>query len=94
MELNEEIPQVRSLLTSKVQAVWAQARDVRRAASTLVAGEKSATSSGMAKLTMSTCGRARIKASLTDIEEPPDRRPGGGQVRMKEVADISITPTP
>lgn len=96
VELNEEIPQVQVTVDlEKARQYGVKPGDVRRAASTLVAGEEVGDIFRDGKAyDVNVWSIPEARASLTDIENLLIDLPGGGYVRMKEVADIRITPTP
>ena len=96
VELNEEIPQVQVRVDlDKARQYGIKPGDVRRAASTLVAGEEVGDIFRDGKAyDVQVWSVPEARASLTDIENLLIDVPGGGHVQMKEIADIGITPTP
>jgi CzcA family heavy metal efflux pump len=69
--------------------------DVRRAASTLVAGEEVADIFRAGKAyDVQVWSTPNTRQSVTDIEDLLIDTPGGGHVRLGEVADVSVKPTP
>ncbi|MCB9265576.1 MAG: efflux RND transporter permease subunit [Lewinellaceae bacterium] len=96
VELNEEIPQVQVKVDlEKAKQYGLKPGDVRRAASTIVAGEEVGDIFRDGKAyDVNVWSVPEARASLTDIENLLIDVPGGGHIPMKEVADIRITPTP
>ena len=96
VELNEEIPQVQVRVDlEKAKKYGLKPGDVRRAASTLVAGEEVGDIFREGKAyDVNVWSVPEARASFTDIENLLIDVPGGGHVRMKDVADITIQPTP
>jgi CzcA family heavy metal efflux pump len=69
--------------------------DVRRAASTLVAGEEVADIFRAGKAyDVQVWSPPNTRQSVTDIEDLLIDTPGGGHVRLGDVADVSVRPTP
>jgi CzcA family heavy metal efflux pump len=69
--------------------------DVRRAASTLVAGEEVADIFRAGKAyDIQVWSPPNTRQSVTDIEDLLIDTPGGGHVRLGDVADVSVKPTP
>jgi len=91
-----EVPQM------DVQVDLAKARrygikpgDVRRAASTLVAGEEVADIFRAGKAyDVQVWSPPNTRQSVTNIEDLLIDTPGGGHVRLGDVADVSVKPTP
>ncbi|MCB0598453.1 MAG: efflux RND transporter permease subunit [Lewinellaceae bacterium] len=96
VELNEEIPQVQVRVDlEKAKQYGLKPGDVRRAASTLVAGEEVGDIFREGKAyDVNVWSVPEARASFTDIENLLIDVPGGGHVKMKEIADITIQPTP
>ncbi|MCB0566926.1 MAG: efflux RND transporter permease subunit, partial [Phaeodactylibacter sp.] len=96
VELNEEIPQVQVRVDlERAKKYGLKPGDVRRAASTLVAGEEVGDIFREGKAyDVNVWSVPEARASFTDIENLLIDVPGGGHVRMKDVADITIQPTP
>ena len=96
VEFHEEIPQI----TVKVDLARAQKYgikpgDVRRAATTLVAGEE-AGDIHIAQRTydVNVWSIPEARNNLTDIRALPIDVPDGGHVRLEDVADVRVAPTP
>jgi CzcA family heavy metal efflux pump len=69
--------------------------DVRRQSSTLLASEEvSDIFSGGKAYDVHVWSIPSARNSLTDVQELPIDTPGGGQVRLAEVADVRVAPTP
>jgi CzcA family heavy metal efflux pump len=69
--------------------------DVRRAASTLVAGEEVADVFRAGKAyDVQVWSTPKTRASLTSVRDLLIDTPGGGHVRLAEVASVSVKPTP
>jgi CzcA family heavy metal efflux pump len=69
--------------------------DVRRQSSTLLASEEvSDIFSGGKAYDVHVYSIPSARNSLTDVEELPIDTPGGGQVRLEQVADVRVAPTP
>lgn len=96
VELNEEIPQVQVKVDlDKAKEYGLKPGDIRRAASTLVAGEEVGDIFREGKAyDVNVWSTPETRGSLTDIENLLINTPAGGTVRLKEVADIRIVPTP
>ena len=96
VDLQKDIPQV------DVQVDLAKARqhgikpgDVRRAAATLMAGEEVGDIfRGGKAYDIQVWSRPEVRRSLSDIRDLLLDTPGGGHVRLAEVADVAIRPTP
>jgi CzcA family heavy metal efflux pump len=96
VDLQKEIPQV------DVQVDLAKARqhgikpgDVRRAAATLMAGEEVGDIFRDGKAyDIQVWSRPEVRRSLSDIRDLLLDTPGGGHVRLAEVATVAIKPTP
>lgn len=96
VELHEEIPQIEVKVDlAKAQGYGVKPGDVRRAATTLVAGEE-AGDVYMATRTydVQVWSVPEVRDSLTDIRELLIDTPGGGHVQLQDVADVRIAPTP
>jgi CzcA family heavy metal efflux pump len=96
VDLQKDIAQV------DVQVDLAKARqhgikpgDVRRAAATLMAGEEVGDIFRDGKAyDVQVWSKPEVRRSLSDIRELLLDTPGGGHVRLAEVADVAIKPTP
>jgi CzcA family heavy metal efflux pump len=96
VDLQKEIPQV------DVQVDLAKARqhgikpgDVRRAAATLMAGEEVGDIFRDGKAyDIQVWSKPEVRRSLSDIRDLLLDTPGGGHVRLAEVAEVAIKPTP
>lgn len=96
VELQEEIPQIQvEVDLAKAHRYGIKPGDVRRAASTLVAGEEVG-DIHIANRTydVNVWSTPETRGNLTNIHELPMDVPGGGHVRMEDVADVRIAPTP
>ncbi len=96
VELHEEIPQIEVKVDlAKAQEYGIKPGDVRRAATTLVAGEE-AGDIHIAHRTydVNVWSIPRARNSLTDIREMLIDTPGGGHVQLQDVADVRVAPTP
>lgn len=96
VELNEEIPQVQVKVDlDKARQYGLKPGDIRRAASTLVAGEEVGDIFREGKAyDVNVWSTPETRSSLTDIENLLINTSDGGTVRLAEVADIRIVPTP
>jgi CzcA family heavy metal efflux pump len=96
VDLQKEIPQV------DVQVDLAKARrhgikpgDVRRAAATLMAGEEVGDIFRDGKAyDIQVWSKPEVRRSLSDIRDLLLDTPGGGHVRLAEVATVAVKPTP
>ena len=96
VELNEEIPQVQVKVDlEKAKKYNLKPGDIRRMATTLVAGEEVGDIFREGKAyDVNVWSVPETRANFTDIENLPIDVPGGGYIKLKDVADISIVPTP
>ena len=96
VELNEEIPQVQVRVNlEKAKQYGLKPRDIRRMATTFVAGEEVGDIfRGGKAYDVNVWSVPEARASLTDIQNLPIDVPGGGYIRLQDVADIEIVPTP
>ncbi|MCB9265590.1 MAG: efflux RND transporter permease subunit [Lewinellaceae bacterium] len=96
VELNEEVPQVQVRVNlEKAKQYGLKPGDIRRMATTFVAGEEVGDIfRGGKAYDVNVWSVPEARASFTDIENLPIDVPGGGYVRLKDVADIEIVPTP
>jgi CzcA family heavy metal efflux pump len=96
VELHEEIPQIEVKVDlEKAQRYGIKPGDVRRAATTMVAGEE-AGDIHIAQRTydVQVWSTPETRNSLSDIRELLIGTPGGGYVHLDQVADVRIAPTP
>jgi CzcA family heavy metal efflux pump len=96
VELHEEIPQIEVKVDlEKAQRYGLKPGDVRRAATTLVAGEEAGDIHAAHRTyDVQVWSTPETRNSLTDIRELLIDAPTGGHVRLEEVADVRIAPTP
>ncbi len=95
-ESQVEVPQVRVKVDlAKAQRYGLKPGDVRRAASTLVAGIEAGSLFEEQKVfQVVVMGTSETRSSLTSIRNLLIDTPDGKQVRLGDVADVSILPTP
>jgi Cu/Ag efflux pump CusA len=96
VELHENIPQIEvEVDLTRAQRYGVKPGDVRRAATTLVAGEE-AGDIHIAHRTydVQVWSVPEARNSLTDIQELLIDTPDGGRVQLQEVADVRVAPTP
>ena len=96
VEFHEKIPQIEVKVDlDKAQQYSIKPGDVRRAATTLVAGEEVG-DIHIAHRTydVNVWSIPKARNSLTDIRELPIDVPGGGHVQLQDVADVRVAPTP
>jgi CzcA family heavy metal efflux pump len=95
-DLQVEQPQVNiEVNLAKAQHYGLKPGDVRRAASTLVAGiEAGSLFEDQKVFQVMVWGVPETRSSLTSIRDLLIDTPNGGQVRLGDVADVSIQPTP
>ncbi len=96
VELHEEIPQIEVKVDlERAGRYGIKPGDVRRAATTLVAGEE-AGDIHIANRTydVQVWSIPEARDSLTDIRELLIDVPGGGHVQLQDVADVRVAPTP
>jgi CzcA family heavy metal efflux pump len=96
VELHENIPQIEIKVDlDRAQRYGLKPGDVRRAATTLVAGEE-AGDIHIANRTydVQVWSIPEARNSLTDVRELLIDTPDGGHVQLQEVADVRIAPTP
>ncbi|MEJ2205198.1 MAG: efflux RND transporter permease subunit [Gemmatimonadota bacterium] len=96
VELHENIPQIEvEVDLERAQQYGLKPGDVRRAATTMIAGEE-AGDIHIAHRTydVQVWTTPQNRNSLTDVREMPINTPGGGTVQLQEVADVRIAPTP
>jgi CzcA family heavy metal efflux pump len=96
VDLQKDVPQVDVQVDlEKARRYGIKPGDVRRAAATLMAGEEVGDIFRDGKAyDVQVWSRPGIRRSLTDIRELLLDTPGGGHVRLAEVAEVAIRPTP
>lgn len=96
VELNEEIPQVQVKVDLEAAKQYGlKPGDIRRAATTLVAGEEVGDIFREGKAyDVNVWSTPETRNSLTDIQNLLINTVDGGTVKLREVADIRIVPTP
>jgi len=96
VELHEKIPQIEIKVDlAKAHRYGLKPGDVRRAATTLVAGEEAGDILASNRTyDVQVWSIPEVRNSLSDIRELLIDTPGGGHVQLQEVADVRIAPTP
>jgi len=96
VELHKNIPQVDVKVDlAKAQAYGIKPGDVRRAATTLMAGEEVGDIFRDGKAyDIQVWSKPEVRTSLTDIRDLPIDLPNGGHILLSDVADVSLQPTP
>jgi CzcA family heavy metal efflux pump len=96
VEFHENIPQVEVKADlSKVKRYGIKPGDVRRAATTMVAGEEVGDIHiGKRTYDVNVWSVPAARNSLTAIREMPIDTAGGGHVQLQQIADVRIAPTP
>ncbi|HEV8716997.1 MAG TPA: efflux RND transporter permease subunit, partial [Candidatus Binatia bacterium] len=96
VELHEKIPQIEVKVDlAKAQRYGLKPGDVRRAATTLVAGEEAGDIYGVNRTyDVQVWSIPEARNTLTNIRELLIDTPGGGHVQLQNVADVRIAPTP
>ncbi len=96
VELNEEIPQVEVRVDlEKAKKYRLKPGDVRRAASTLVAGEEVGDIFRDGKAyDVNVWSVPESRANFTNIKNLQIDQPMGGHVKLQDIADVRIAPTP
>jgi Cu/Ag efflux pump CusA len=96
VELHKNVPQVDVRVDlAKAQAYGIKPGDVRRAATTLMAGEEVGDIFRDGKAyDIQVWSKPEVRRSLTDIRNLPIDLPDGGHVLLSDVADVSLKPTP
>jgi CzcA family heavy metal efflux pump len=96
VDLQKDIPQVDVRVDlAKAQRYGVKPGDVRRAAATLMAGEEVGDIFREGKAyDVQVWSKPEIRRSLTDIRELLIDTPAGGHVRLSEVAEVTLKPTP
>ncbi len=94
--LSEEIPNVEVKVDlEKAKKYGLKPGDIRRMATTLVGGEEVGDIFREGKAyDVNVWSVPEVRANFTDIENLPIDVPGGGYIKLKDVADIKIVPTP
>jgi CzcA family heavy metal efflux pump len=92
----EKIPQIEVKVDLvKAQKYGLKPGDVRRTATTLVAGEEAGDILiGNRTYDVNVWSIPAVRNSLTDIKEMLIDTPGGGHVQLQEVASVQVVPTP
>jgi CzcA family heavy metal efflux pump len=96
VDLQKDIPQVDVRVDlAKAQRYGIKPGDVRRAAATLMAGEEVGDIFREGKAyDVQVWSKPEVRNSLTDIRELLIDTPSGGHVRLGEVAQVTLKPTP
>ncbi len=96
VEFHEKIPQINVKVDlAKAQKYGLKPGDVRRAATTMMAGEEVGDIHiGNRTYDVNVWSVPSARNSLTAIREMLIDTPGGGHVQLQEVADVFIAPTP
>jgi CzcA family heavy metal efflux pump len=96
VDLQKDIPQVDVRVDlAKAQRYGIKPGDVRRAAATLMAGEEVGDIFREGKAyDVQVWSKPEVRNSLTDIRELLIDTPSGGHVRLGEVAEVTLKPTP
>jgi Cu/Ag efflux pump CusA len=96
VDLQKDIPQVDVQVDlAKAQRFGIKPGDVRRAAATLMAGEEVGDIFRDGKAyDVQVWSRPEIRRSLTDVRQLLIDTPGGGHVRLGQVAAVTLKPTP
>jgi CzcA family heavy metal efflux pump len=96
VEFQEEIPQVEVKVDLERAAFYGiKPGDVRRAATTMVAGEEMGDIHiGHRTYDVNVWSIPSARNSITDLENLMIDIPGGGHVKLKDVAEIVVRPTP
>jgi CzcA family heavy metal efflux pump len=96
VDLQKDIPQVDVQVDlAKAQRYGIKPGDVRRAAATLMAGEEVGDIFRDGKAyDVQVWSKPEVRRSLTDIRQLLIDTPGGGHVRLGEVAAVTLKPTP
>jgi CzcA family heavy metal efflux pump len=94
VQLQSEVPQIQVIVDLEAaQRYGLKPGDVRRASATLLAGEEVGDLFRDGKAyDVNVWSTPETRKSLNSIRELPIDIPGGGHVRMEEVADVSIRP--
>ena len=96
MEFQEEVPQIEVKVDMKKAAFYGiKPGDVRRAATSLIASEEMGDIHiGHRTYDVNIWSIPEARSSLTDIRNLLIDIPGGGHIRLQDVADVQIRPTP
>ena len=96
VELHEEIPQIEVKVDlEKAHLYGLKPGDVRRAATTVIAGQEAGDILAAHRTyDVQVWSTPETRDSLTDIRELLLDTPTGGHVRLEQVADVRIRPTP
>jgi CzcA family heavy metal efflux pump len=96
MSFQEKIPQIEVKVDlAKAQRYGLKPGDVRRAATTMIAGEEAGDIHvGNRTYDVNVWSVPSARKNLTDIQEMLIDVPGGGHVQLQAVADIQVRPTP
>ena len=96
VELHQDVPQVEVEVDLPIaQEYGVKPGDVRRASATLIASEEVGDIFfGGKAYDVHVWSSPETRNSLTSIQELPIDTPDGGQVRLAQVADVRIAPTP
>jgi CzcA family heavy metal efflux pump len=96
VEFLENIPQIEVMVDlKKARRYGIKPGDVRRATTTLMAGEEVGDIYiGKKTYDVNVWSVPRARHSLTDFREIMIDTPGGGHVQLQDVADVRIAPTP
>ena len=96
LELQEDVPQVRvEVDLDKAQYYGLKPGDVRRASATLISGEEVGDLFHAGQTyDVQVWSTPATRQSLTDISNLPLDTPTHGQIRLADVASVSIQPTP
>ena len=92
----ENIPQIEiEVDLARAQAYGLKPGDVRRTATTMVAGEEAGDIHiGNRTYDVNVWSVPTVRSSLTDLKEMQVDVPGGGHVQLQQVADVAVKPTP
>jgi Cu/Ag efflux pump CusA len=90
------VPQVRVRLRPEAAAALGlTADDVRKATSTLIAGTRVGQIYDEQKIfNVAVWGEEHVRRDIQSLREMPIRTAGGGHVRLRDVADVTIAPAP
>lgn len=96
VELQEDVPQVQVAVDlAAAQRYGVKPGDVRRDAATLVAGEEVGDLFRTGKAyDVQVWSPPAIRHSVSDIQQLPIDTPNGGHIRLADVADVRVAPTP